>query len=431
MRKTILVLVSAAVSAFTAFSQDSIPQSIALTLQQAQELAMQRNVTIQNAGIDIQKAEASRWQAIASMLPQVNSTVDYSNYCGYEMNLGPGLKISMPPYLQVGITSAVAFSGAQVVSIQIADISRKMSDITLRKSEKEVCDQVKVLYYSALVTGESVKLLEKNLESLKKLYEYAASSVRVGVSEQTDADQILVQVRTMENAISSARRSLEMVYNSMRIHLNINENTEITLLQSLENLVNVSSVSDLLNEKFDIEENFDYRLLKEATELSRKQVSMAGWSNGPTLSVFHQYNAKKYLSDEATMNMTPPNMFGASLKIPIFTSLRNTYAYKDARMAYKKQLNTFENTALALRVQYRQLVYNLSSTLEKYETQKQAVEVAERVFDNIAKKYEYGVASSMDVTNSGTNLVSAQSNYVQALLDMVNAQISLEQLLNK
>ena len=36
----------------------------------------------------------------------------------------------------------------------------------------------------------------------------------------------------------------------------------------------------------------------------------------------------------------------------------------------------------------------------------------------------------MDVTNSGTNLVTAQSNYVQALLDIVNAQLALEKLLN-
>ena len=32
---------------------------------------------------------------------------------------------------------------------------------------------------------------------------------------------------------------------------------------------------------------------------------------------------------------------------------------------------------------------------------------------------------------SGTNLIAAQSSYVQSLLEIVNAQISLEQLLNK
>ena len=59
------------------------------------------------------------------------------------------------------------------------------------------------------------------------------------------------------------------------------------------------------------------------------------------------------------------------------------------------------------------------------------MEVAGRVFDNIAKKYEYGVASSLEVTNAGTSLVNAQGTYVQSLLEIVDAQVALEQLLNK
>ncbi|MBR6083650.1 MAG: TolC family protein, partial [Salinivirgaceae bacterium] len=45
-------------------------------------------------------------------------------------------------------------------------------------------------------------------------------------------------------------------------------------------------------------------------------------------------------------------------------------------------------------------------------------------------KYEQGVASSLEVTNAGTNLISAQSSYVQALMELVTAQIELEKLLN-
>jgi outer membrane protein TolC len=409
---------------------DSTPATLALTLQQAQEMALQHSTAILNANLEVQKAEASRWQAIASMLPQVSASVDYSTNFGYQIDLG-GMKISMPPSATFGITTAMAFSGAQVVSIQMANISRRMADLSLHKNDKEIADQAKLLYYSALVTDETVKLLEENLESLKKLYEYSASSVRVGITEQTDADQLLVQVNTMANTISSSKRQLEMIYNSIRLLLNVDVDTEIVLLQGLDNLVNQESTGELLAEKFDVEENYDFRLLKESTELARKQVALTGWSGGPTLSVFHQYNEKKYFSDDVTMNMTPPNMLGVQLNIPLFTSWKQGSAVKAARMTYKEQLNTLENTRLALNIQHRQLVYNLTSAMERYDTQKQSVEVARRVFDNIAKKYEYGLSSSLDLTNAGTSLITAQSNYVQALLEMVNAQISLEQLLNK
>jgi outer membrane protein TolC len=84
-----------------------------------------------------------------------------------------------------------------------------------------------------------------------------------------------------------------------------------------------------------------------------------------------------------------------------------------------------------LKVQDRQLRYNLRSHFENYETQQKNIEVSQRVFDNITNKYEQGYASSMDVTNSSINLITAQSNYIQAMLELVNAQIELENLLNK
>ena len=425
--KFILTLVFSSLIGVTAHAQSTVMR---LSLEEAQQYAVEHNRTLASASLDVQKAQATKWKTIAGMLPQVSASGTYSNSLGYKMDLGP-MQISMPPYATFNISTAVGLSGAQIVSLGIANISRRMADITLEKTEKQISDQVETLYFSALVTEETIRLLEKNLESMKKLLKITQNSVDVGVAEQTDADQLQVQVSTMESTIKTTQRSLEMVYNSLRLQLCLEEDVDIVLTQGIDDLLNMNTTSELLASPFDINDNYDYRLLKENTELVRKQIALTGWSNGPTVSVYHQYNARHNFSNEATMNMTPPNMLGAQVNIPLFTFGKNYAAIKEAKLTYKKQLNTLEDTELSLNVQYRQLLYNLRNAIEKYEIQKQNVAVAKRVFDNIAKKYEFGVASSLDVTNSGTNLISAQSTYVQSLLEIVNAQISLEQLLNK
>jgi outer membrane protein TolC len=53
------------------------------------------------------------------------------------------------------------------------------------------------------------------------------------------------------------------------------------------------------------------------------------------------------------------------------------------------------------------------------------------IFNSYAEKFKYGVASSMQVTTSSTELVNAQNDYVNSLLEMVNAHIELKILLNK
>lgn len=403
---------------------------IVLSLDEAQQYAIEHNYTLQNASLDIRKAQASRWQAIAGLLPQITASTSYSNMMGYKMDLGQ-MQLSMPPYATFGVQTAIGVNGAQIVSIGIANISRRMADITLEKNERMIADQVETLYFSALVTEETISLLEKNRESMQKLYEITQSSVDAGVAEQTDADKLEVQVATMDNALNTTRRALEMVYNSLRLQLCLDENVEIKLTQTIDDLLNFDTTSQLLTAQFDLDDNYDYQLLKQNTELARKQIALTGWQNGPTFSIYHQYSGRHNFSNEPTMNMTPPNMIGAQLNIPLFTSGKMTAAMKDARLSYQKQLNTLENTELSLNLQHRQLVYNLRTALEKYNLQKQSVDVAERVFDNISLKYKHGVASSLDVTNAGTSLLTAQSNYVESLLDIVEAKVSLQQLLNK
>lgn len=416
--------------AITAVVPVAAQDRIVLSLDEAQQYAIEHNYTLQNASLDIRKAQASRWQAIAGLLPQITASTSYSNMMGYKMDLGQ-MQLSMPPYATFGVQTAIGVNGAQIVSLGIANISRRMADITLEKNERMIADQVETLYFSALVTEETISLLEKNRESMQKLYEITQSSVDAGVAEQTDADKLEVQVATMDNALNTTRRALEMVYNSLRLQLCLDENVEIKLTQTIDDLLNFGTTSQLLTAEFDLDDNYDYQLLKQNTELARKQIALTGWQNGPTFSIYHQYSGRHNFSNEPTMNMTPPNMIGAQLSIPLFTSGKMTAAVKDARLAYQKQLNTLEDTELSLNLQHRQLVYNLRTALEKYNLQKRSVEVAERVFDNISLKYKYGVASSLDVTNAGTSLLTAQSNYVQSLLDIVEAKVSLQQLLNK
>ena len=68
-------------------SQKSKEASLQLTLQQAQDYAVQQNRSLKNASLAVQEAYAQRWQTIAAMLPQVDGSYSYSNYCGYSATM--------------------------------------------------------------------------------------------------------------------------------------------------------------------------------------------------------------------------------------------------------------------------------------------------------------------------------------------------------
>ncbi len=96
MRRIALITTAALMllSAAHSFAQNE-DGALSISLKSAQDYAVEHNKTLKNSSLDIRKAEAAKWGAIASMLPQVSASLGYSNYCGYEMNLGP-MSMSMP-----------------------------------------------------------------------------------------------------------------------------------------------------------------------------------------------------------------------------------------------------------------------------------------------------------------------------------------------
>lgn len=416
---------------FVMLGQVAVAQDTTLTLsvKDAEQYALQHNISLQNASLDVRKAEASRWQTIGSMLPQVKAGFDYSNMCGYEMNM-KGMVIPMNPYGNLNVTASIALTGAQIVGTMMGNLSVEMADITKKQTEQQTVNGVRGVYLSILVMEKTVALLDSSLVNLQSLEEKSLSSVKAGVSEQVDADQISIQVSSMKNNINSTKRTLELLYNSLILQLGADVNTKIVLTGTLDDILDMSHTQSLLSEKFDLNRNYSYQLLKKSEELSKKQVTMAWMNYLPTISAYYQYSKKTYFGEDEGFNMTPPNVIGASVSLPIFSSFVNAAKVREAKITYQETRNTMDNTEDALLVQERQLRFNLVSAYENYQNQNDNIEVSQRVFKNILDKYKVGMSSSLDVTNASNNLITAQSNYIQAVMELVNAQLELENLLN-
>lgn len=405
------------------------PSTLRLSLPEAQQYAVEHNAAMQNADLDVKKAELAHWKTLSSMLPQVKAGFDYQNMCGYEMNMGM-IHIPLNPNGTFSLTASVALTGAQVVGTMLQRISQQMTDITRQQTEQTTRANVKSVYVSILVMEATANLLDSSLANLERLAATSQSAVDVGAAEQVDADKLQVQVATMRNTITSTRRSLQMLRNSLLLQLGADVNAQLELTTPVESILSVETATQLLSQPFDIARNYNYQLLQQSEKLAKRNVTMAWMDFTPTLTAYYQYSEKTYFGADEGMNMTPPNMIGASVSLPLFSSGTRTANIKSAKIDYQETLNNKRQAEDGLRVQYNQLCYDLASALESYDIQNRNLDVTQRVFANLTEKYRYGRASSLEVTNASTDIISAQSNYIQAVMSVVSAQIELENLLN-
>jgi outer membrane protein TolC len=57
------------------------------------------------------------------------------------------------------------------------------------------------------------------------------------------------------------------------------------------------------------------------------------------------------------------------------------------------------------------------------EYQKKNMQLAEEVYNQTKLKYEQGLGSNLEITNSQTELTTAQNNYYAALYDAIIARV--------
>ncbi|MBR0502529.1 MAG: TolC family protein [Paludibacteraceae bacterium] len=404
---------------------------ISFTLDEAKKYALEHNRTIQNASYDVKKAEADRWKAIASMLLQVNGNVDYYNMFGYEMNMG-GMKMPMPPYFDFGVKASATVSGSQIIGVKLANMARDLSQVAVAKTDQAITSNIETSYINILALETMTRLLEQGMLNLDSLYKMTLNAVRVGAAEQNAADQIAVQVAMMKSQVNSTQRTIEVMYNSIRLLTGVPADVDIVLSQKIEDVVNAASIMELMGSDLNLYNNYDYQLKSQSTELSKKQVTLSKMAYVPSLTAFYAWDKKEYPTDKSGgFNTTPPNTFGLTLNVPIWSSGSRYADVKGAKIEYAKAQNELEDTELQLRIQEKQLRYNLVSAFENYQIQNENMEVMQRVFKSNTEKFKYGTISSMDLTRSSTDLVNAQNTYVSALVDMITAHVELKKLLNK
>ena len=410
-----------------------VPATLNLSLAEAQDYAVETNRSLKNASLAVQKAYAQRWQTIASMLPSLDGSVGKTlmlneDFKEHKINF-MGQEGSMSPWTY-SLTAAVGINGQAIVGALLNNVAIDMQKLNLQQSEDNLRANVKTSYASVLVLQNVVTLLESSLANIEQMAEMTQRSVEVGAAEQTTADLIQVRVNTLKNNINANLRSTQLALNALKVLLDVPANTELVLTSTLEDFLSAEAVLKLLGYDFALENNLNYQLLEKNVELAKKNVHMAGWAYGPTVSLALQSSRRDYGDSEGFTMMQSPHTVAFSVSMPLWSSGKRAAGVVEKKIALEEARNTFAETANNLGIQNEQLRYNLQNGYETYMNEKDNMEVTQRVFESTTNKFNQGAASNLDLVNASNDLITAQSSYVQAVLTLVNAQVELEKFLN-
>jgi hypothetical protein len=344
MRRRIILL-GFVLASFSLAAQQS--GELQLSLQQAQNYAIENNKSLRNVRTDVAISKQKFWQTVAQGLPQASATVDYTNFFNYEIEFGMGGSDNPPTidytklddgdwqilsFLQQSMGSGsttiqmknsssaklqvtqLIFSGQYITGIQMAKVAQILTQMNVEKTELDIRESVISTYYMGLLTQKSLELIDANLENLNQTLTQTKAMFAAGMIEENRCGSIGDVDYNARKLASSLLRNLELNNNLMKFILGIDGDVRIVLTDTFEQVLEsvnvlICCLQNLTHRQYyntdDGQANGGYREI----------VDMEKWTYAPSIVGVYSHNEKLVTTD---FDMNPKNLFSITCRFRFF-----------------------------------------------------------------------------------------------------------------
>ncbi|MEZ4793701.1 MAG: TolC family protein [Gelidibacter sp.] len=426
------------------FSQE-VPERF--SLQEAIDYALVNNRTAINAARDIDAAKQQKWETTASGLPQVNATIDYQNFLKQQVSLIPAeffggnpgefAEVTFGTKQSVNATATLSqklFDGSYLVGLQSAKVFLEISQNAKTKTDLEIRKAVINAYGNVLLAEESVLILERNVEVLKKNLFETNKIFENGLGEEESVEQLKITLSGIESNLNKVGRMKTLAYQMLNITLGLDVNHSTILTDDLEALTQKNISLGLLETDANVENTVDYQIAENDKTAKELLVKLEKSKALPTLNAFINggYNgfSDGFTFFDKDQSWFGSSLFGVSLNIPIFSSGMRSAATQRAKINLDKAETDLMETQQKLQFQVASAKSDYQFAIEDYDNKKENLELAERIETKNQTKFFEGISSSFELREAQTQLYTAQQEFLQAMLDVINKKAELETILN-
>lgn len=418
-----------------------------LSLEQAIELGLENNFSSQISQLEIEKALKQKWEIISQGLPQLTGNVDYQNFLKQPVTLIPAeiaggepggfvpVRFGTKQSLNATATwNQLIFDGSYIVGVQSVKTLLQLSRNASLKTDIEVKKAIISAYGNVLLAQESVEILRQNLATVRKNFSDTQKIYENGLAEEEDVERLEVTLLTLENNLNRSERMQNIAYEMLKLALGLPEEAQISLTDDLEELAVQFYDLQLLSREIPVEETIDYKIAFNNTEYAKIQERLEKAKALPSLTGFVNFGYQGYSETfsffDEDQDYFAQSVLGVSLNIPIFSSGMRSSRTAQRKIEYEQSLLELEETEGEVRLQIETARSDYEFSLENLETQKRSLALAERIENKNQIKFFEGLASSFELSEAQTQLYNAQQNYLQAMLEVINAKADLESLID-
>ena len=422
-----------------------------LSLKDCMDYALKHNYNIKNAQIDVLIQDAQNKETLSAAYPHINGKAEFDDFYVPQQTFidastfaFPGTQVApkgtieafqftLPYAASAGITtSQVIFDGSVLIALKARNTVMELARNNSKVTEENIRYNIYKAYNSLVIAYRQYDIIKQSLVYARSLEHDVPVTKENGCAEKIDVERTSVQVNNLATDSIRINNMLTVSEQVLKYQMGMNINEPIILTDTMTEDRKQEAVQ-LLNEQEEYERVPEYSVLTTSLKLNEFNLQRYKLAALPTLNGFWAYGAN-YGGEEAEKlfifnRYWSSSTLGLQLNVPIFNGFMRTNQVTEAKLNIEKTRNNIEYLKQTIDFQAAQSRTTLKNAILETQSQHRNLDLANDVLDLAQRKYKAGVGSNLEVTQAQTDQLSAQTNYFNALLDIINAEADLKKAL--
>jgi len=420
------------------------------SLNEAIQYGLENNANIKKAQNNVIKAQKKVWETTSKGFPQIDAAVSYQQFIEQPVNLMPArifnpnapadqyvpVKFGTEQNMKWAATlKQLIFSGSYLVGLQSAQTFKKISENAEVKTRQKIKEAIVNAYGNALLTEESIKILEKNIATVSQNLFEVKQMFANGLVEETDVEQLQITLANLNNQVDYMQRMKTVSYEMLNFALGRKTDAPIELTDTIENIKEQGMQLDLLQSNFMADNNIDFKISQNQVKAKKLQLKFEKTKALPTIAAFVNYGKNAYNNNFEFFNSDQAwyeqSLFGLNINIPIFSSLGRTARVQQARIDFENAEIDLNEKEKQLKLQFNKAQNDYEHSFKNYNIAKDNLHLAEKIEHKELIKFKEGVGNSFQLNQARMQLYQSQQQYLQSIIDIINKKVTLENLMGQ
>ncbi len=457
-------------------------ETLELSLEKAIDLALENNVSMQNAQEDLVKARAQRKEAFSSALPVISAfgqishsfsiasqpmsfpvpfgvidalgnpvplTDDSGNMVPYIDPFGnvtnnnlqlTGVQL-VPVDLAFGTDNTMVygvnltqplFEGRVIAAIRGANVYGDLANSAAKVTRLSVIENTKKTFYQVLLADRMISVMENSLQVMNQNLANVTALYAQGKTAEFDVIRADVQVANQTTMVSNARKIRELAYAALKRSCGLSIGQDIQTVGELQ--VEIKSdlvLADLERKMLAGQPMLDQ--LNANVRLMLENILMVKAEFMPSVALTGSYQQMLPYNDGnyEDAKFRESSSLAIGFNLPIFNGFGSTARVQKAKADHRKSEYQQQDVKENLLLELKSIYLSILESSKKIEAGLKGVGQARKGVDMAQRLFQQGMASQLQVLDAQSASDQAELGLYQAYFEYNSARASLARALGE